>query len=190
MSAVDALKAAIGPDKLARADLSNLEDEMRREVGMRRNVFNKIGHDGARKMPQRQADHRIGQAERIVVLLEALQHPDTTLQVRISPDLIAVLTPELIALWLADPAAYAAGFQRSSSPKGGSADTQEIPQGASGTAREAPSAGSGQAEPSACGTKSAPPSRFPPSGPLSGPATSRTAGQRDLLVHAAARAAS
>ncbi len=110
MSAVDDLKAAIGPDKLARADLANLEDEMRREVGMRRNFLNKLNPDGSRVKPKKEADYRIGQAENIVTLLETLQHPDTTLHVRISPDLIAVLTPELIALWLADPKAYAAGF--------------------------------------------------------------------------------
>lgn len=90
------------------SDLHNLEDECRREVSQRRSVFAKLVRDG--RKDQRQADFQIAQMERLVVLLEALQRADTVLSVRVSPEHIAVLRPEQIADWLADPDAYGRAF--------------------------------------------------------------------------------
>jgi hypothetical protein len=96
------------------SDLHNLEDECRREVSQRRSVFAKLVRDGRKE--QRQADYQIAQMERLVVLLEALQHPDTTLFVRVSPNHIAVLQPEQISDWLANPAAYGRQFEPKAAP--------------------------------------------------------------------------
>jgi hypothetical protein len=92
------------------SDLHNLEDECRREVNMRRAVFDKKVRSGG--MDRRQADYQIAQMERLVVLIEALQHEDTTLHVRVSPNHIAVLQPEQISDWLADPAAFGRAFAK------------------------------------------------------------------------------
>ena len=99
------------------SDLHNLEDELRREVSMRRTVFARQVRDG--KMDQRQADYRTQQMERLVVLMEALQHPDTVLSVRVSPQHIAVLTAEQISDWLASPAAWAAKLAAPATASGG-----------------------------------------------------------------------
>jgi hypothetical protein len=156
------------------SDLHNLEDECRREVNMRRSVFDKKVRAGG--MDRRQADYQVAQMERLVVLLEALQHADTVLTVRVSPNHIAVLQPEQISDWLADPAAYGRAFAKGA-PAPRLIDRRWMP------ALETSQSGGVTPLPNP-----------PPQGGREtvrsvDPASSRTHGQRDLLVHAAARSA-
>jgi hypothetical protein len=158
------------------SDLHNLEDECRREVSQRRAAYDKLVRDG--RMRRNQADYRIMQMERLVTLLQALQHRDTCLYVRTTPNHISVLLPEQIGDWLADPAAYG---KRVAAPYAG---------------------GAGAPAPSTLHPNPSPHDLLPTHATATvewekrqtaaravDPTSSRSGGQRDLLVHAAARGA-